>query len=149
MPPAGTWRCTLYVLYYGLEYFLGRAWLWWAARVRNRIIVFDRYWHEFFFQRRYLNCPRVALRLLELTAAKPDALVFLDVAPEVAFERRREQPLEEIRRLHGLCAEVVARTPNGYALPVTTVEESVRRLEQIVVERMARIAQSRLRGPRR
>jgi len=137
-PPAGTGRCILYLLYYGLEYFLGRLWLWKVSRLENRIIVFDRYWLEFIFQKHYKNCPKFLLRMVERLAAKPDALVFLDVPPEIAHERKPEKSLAEIQRLYRLCKEVVTRSRNGYRLKVAGVEETVHKLEKIIVERLSK-----------
>jgi thymidylate kinase len=137
-PPAGAGRCILYLLYYGLEYFLGRLWLWKVCRLENRIIVFDRYWLEFIFQKQYKNCPRFLLHILERLAAKPDALDFLDVPPEVAHERKPEKSLAEIRRTYRLCEEVVDKWQNGYRLKVTSVEQSVQRIEAIIVERLVK-----------
>jgi len=145
MRPAGIVRCVLYLLYYGLEYFLGRVWLWKVARCGNRIVVFDRYWHEFVFQDWYKRCPRVLLRLLERVSAKPDALVFLDVTPEVAYERKREKTLAEIERLHRLGKEIVIRSQNGYCIKANEINQSVRGLEEIIVERLAERARLALR----
>jgi len=142
--PAGIVRCTLYLLYYGLEYFLGRIWLWKVSKRGNRIIVFDRYWYEFIFQRWYQRCPKFLLNLLGILAAKPDALIFLDVTPEVAYKRKREKPLTEIQRLHRLCKETIVRSPNGYTLRTNEIDQAVRKLEEIIVEQLTERSLSRM-----
>jgi thymidylate kinase len=144
LPPAGFVRCMAYLLYYGLEYMLGRAWCWKSAKLENRVIVFDRYWYEFVLQTRFERCPRVLLRLLGRLAAKPDAVVFLDVAPETAYDRKPEKPLAEIQRLHRICDEIIAESSNGFRLQAISVADSVRTLEGIVVERLAARAAPRL-----
>jgi hypothetical protein len=147
IPPTSGLRSAMYVAYYGLEYCLGRAWLWMNCRQANGIVVLDRYWYEFVLQKRYERCPRWMIRLLEKMAAQPDALVFLDVAPEVAYGRKQEKPLAEIRRIHALCEGLVARSENGFTLPAVALEQSVGGLEQIVLERLIQRAPSHV-GPR-
>jgi hypothetical protein len=146
-PPVSTLRCIAYAAYYGLEYFLGRFWLWKQSRLANGIVVFDRYWHELLIQNQYRHCPRFMLRALERLAAKPDALVFLEVAPEVAHQRKREKPLSEIRRLHRLCEQLVAESPHGYSVPAVGLDPTLARLEQIILERLVERVSSRAVPP--
>ena len=135
-PPVSTARCVAYLGYYGLEYFFGRLWLWTRCTIGNRIVVFDRYWYEFLLQARYERSPRFLVRLVERMAAQPDALVFLEIDPEVAYERKREKPLSEIRRIHRICGELVARSPRGHTVPAVGVEPTVTHLDRIILRRM-------------
>jgi hypothetical protein len=135
-PPISALRSMVYLSYYGLEYFLGRLWLWRRCTLGNRIVVFDRYWYEFLLQARYDRAPRWVVRLVERMAAQPDALIFLEIAPEVAYERKREKPLAEIRRIHRICGEVVARSPRGHTVPAVGVAPTVEHLNRIILGRM-------------
>src|SRR3990172_358566 len=97
-------------------------WLWMRSKLPNGIVVFDRYWHEFVLQTRYRQCPKILLGMVEKLAPQPDALVFLDVAPQVAYDRKREQPLSEIQRVHGLCGQLIANAPHGYSIPAAELQ---------------------------
>lgn len=135
--PFGRLRCVMYVLYYGVEYVLGRFWLWWQFGKHRALVVSDRYFHEYALQRQFERCPRWLLALLMKVIARPDALVYLRASPELMHARKGERTAEELRRQCALCEERVARAPNGYVVDSVSEDLALADLQRIVVEILA------------
>lgn len=75
------------------------------AKLRKRIVVFDRHFYADYFDRRDARTrrdepltTRVHLFLLEHVYPKPDLVVFLDAPAEVLFARKPETPLDWLDR---------------------------------------------------
>jgi hypothetical protein len=132
--PFGLLRCVMYVSYYGMEYTLGRFWLWWQFGRHRALVVSDRYFHEYALQRHFEGCPRWLLALLMKVVARPDALVYLRAAPELLYARKGELTVEELRRQCALCEEWVTRAPNGYVVDSVSEDLALADLQRIVVE---------------
>lgn len=102
-PPRGAAAALAKVLVFWARYVAGG--FWWLAprRIRTRLVVFDRYYHDILADPlRYRVAPgSLAARLARLLARRvpqPDLVFVLDAAPEVLLARKREVPEEECRR---------------------------------------------------
>lgn len=136
--PFGCLRCTMYVVYYGVEYMLGRLWLWWQFGKNRALVVSDRYFHEYLLQHQFRKSPRWLLALLMKLIAQPDALIYLRTDPETACLRKAERSVQELQRQSALFEQWASSTPNGYIVESTSEEQTLLDIQRIVVEVLTR-----------
>lgn len=134
--PFGVLRSMIYPIYYGLEYFLGHFWLWKEKGQHCRIVVFDRYFYEYFLQKQFAKCPRWLLSLISKIIPQPDALVFLQNDPEVIFARKQELSIEEITRYSQICERIVQHHPNGFVVRTLSKESVLSEVQRIVINQL-------------
>ncbi len=117
-PPPGTpgsgmnkdhsaWRGMLYVTYYSLDLLAGRLRTR-QLRGQGAILIFARYFHDYYYQRGYGKVPRWYLRILERLAPRPDLIVYLDRDAEEIFAGKPELDPGEIRRQQDIIKGLVA-----------------------------------------
>jgi hypothetical protein len=142
LPPAGTYQSgmirpnspgasLIYVLYYALDHFLGRLRM---RRLRGQcgLLIFDRYFYDYYYQIGNRRTPRWFLQLCETLVPTPDLLVLLDRDPDQIFAAKPELAVAEIRLQQALIVRLFhgrpqARIVDGRAGLEPTVE-LVRRL---------------------
>jgi thymidylate kinase len=106
--PHGLLRSLLYVSYYTLEYFFGHL-LVWRLKGQSRLILFDRYFYDYYFQRGNNKLPHWLLNLFRGLVPQPDVVIVLKADPAVVYGRKPELLKEDIHRMMG-AAEQVAGT---------------------------------------
>lgn len=112
-------------------------------RKTSTLVVWDRYIYDVLVdpQRYRVDLPKLVLRMLVRLAPVPEAVVVLDLAPEIAFKRKQEIPLMELHGIRRGYVELAATMP--FAKVVSTegsVEEAVEEIVEFVSEAMARKA---------
>jgi hypothetical protein len=90
-------RTATYIVYYGFEYFLYRLIVRRKLR-RNRLVIFDRYFYDYYLMRIHLKAPRWLLDLFSRVIAQPDVLFVMLADPEAIHARKPELTPEEIGR---------------------------------------------------
>jgi hypothetical protein len=95
--PLPALRSATYVVYYGIEYFLYRLLVWRKLR-HNHLVIFDRYFYDYYLMRLHRNAPRFLLDLFARVIARPDVLFVMLADPEAIFRRKPELTPEEIAR---------------------------------------------------
>jgi len=90
------WRSFLYVCYYSLDFLFGRL------RLRKEkglgcLILFDRYFYDFYFQRCNRRLSTRILDVFRYMVPKPDLVLLLESDPETIYARKDELELDEIR----------------------------------------------------
>ncbi len=95
--PSPAWRATIYILYYGVEYMLYRFTVGSKVR-RNHLVIFDRYFYDYYLMRVHMNAPRWLLDLFSRWIAQPDVLFVMLADPEAIYRRKPELTPEEIER---------------------------------------------------
>lgn len=95
--PNSALHSSLLICWYGVDYFLGRSIITRAKRA-NELVVFARYFHDFYYQRVHLNAPPWVVKFVELIVPKPDLIVLLDRSPENIFKIKPELTIQEIIR---------------------------------------------------
>lgn len=95
----------LHFVYYGLDYFLGRA-LFGLWRFTGQFVVFDRYVHDFMIQSEYSRVPSWVRRAVCAVAPKPDVLVALYAEPECIRARKAELDVGEISKQLELASRI-------------------------------------------
>ena len=95
--PTGMARCILYLLYYIWDYQLARLSLW-LHRGRSRLILFDRYFYNYYYQKAYMRLPWLFLDFLRIAVPKPDVVLIMDADASVIYDRKPELDCPEIER---------------------------------------------------
>ena len=86
-----------YVTYYAMNHLLmlPRLFIW---RWRNRIVIGDRYFYDYYIQNGYNWGSTIYLDLINYLIPKPDYTILLKNTPEIVFSRKAEISIDEIQR---------------------------------------------------
>lgn len=134
--PFGTLRSMIYPVYYGFNYFLGHFFIW-KEKARAGLIIFDRYFYDYFIQKQFINCPRWLLIIIEKLIPKPDLIICLKNKPEVIYERKPELSIDEIRRQLIICEEIVKRnSERSLTLETTSLEDVILNIQKTIINRL-------------
>jgi len=133
--PLGMLRSIIYPLYYGINYFLGHLFIW-KEKARGNLIVFDRYFYDYFIQYQYINCPRWILNTIAKIVPKPDVIIYLKNKPEVIFNRKNELNIEEIRRQGKICERLVRSFNNSYVIETSSINKVVEKVQRIIINKI-------------
>jgi thymidylate kinase len=105
----------VYVTYYALDYILGRLSLF-KLRGQGALLMFARFFHDYYYQRGYGKVPRWYLRALEALVPKPDLILYLDRDADEIYRGKPELDADEIRRQQKVIKEVVAKRPYAHVI---------------------------------
>ncbi|MES0871064.1 hypothetical protein [Pseudovibrio sp. SCP19] len=94
--PLSVSRASLLACWYGLDHMLGHVYLKFCPR--NEIVIFARSYHDFLYQRAYINLPRIIPRLFIALGPKPDLLTTPLRDPNVIHVQKPELTDEEIKQ---------------------------------------------------
>jgi thymidylate kinase len=83
------------VLYYALEFVIGNRIIRKAKR-GNQLVLFDRYFYDFFMQPTTRDLIYPFRHLLLAFVTKPDVIIHLNADPEIVHARKQELRIEEI-----------------------------------------------------
>ncbi len=128
--PPRPWLVSLLKLaYYGLEYTLGYWLKIRPALARSTLVLFDRYYEDVLVDpRRYrYGGPVWVARLLCRFIPGPDLWLILDAPEEAIVQRKREVPLEEVRRQREGYRRLALALPNTVLLDAVQPPEEVAR----------------------
>lgn len=89
-------RSTIYTIYYGLELILTSNFKGRKLVSDGCLLIFDRYLHDYFFQRSYRNSPKVLLEFILKLCYKPDLIIFLEGDSKHINKRKNELSSNEI-----------------------------------------------------
>jgi thymidylate kinase len=118
------------------------------ALARGRLVLHHRYLVDALVDpRRYRYAgPGWILRLMWRVTPKPDLVIVLDAPPEVIRARKRELPLEEIRRQRAAYRALVDTLPNGRLLDAARpIDRTLAEATEIALRSMAERTARRLR----
>jgi len=129
-------RSFVYIVYYSIDFALSRFSVGKAVS-SGKLVIFDRWFHDFFFQRKHRRVPRWLLWLIAWPLPKPDLTVFLFADPHVIRNRKPELTVEEISRE----LSILSRLREGFngAVSLRTdrpAHETVEELEGIIRKRL-------------
>lgn len=107
---------TAKLAYWMIDYCVGYVFKVVPARIRDTLVLFDRYFMDIFVDpKRYRYAgPAWLPRALWSFIPKPDIVILLDAPAEVLHQRKQEVPLVETRRQVQAYRELVGSMPNGY-----------------------------------
>jgi len=136
-------RSLIYVLYYSVDYCLG----WFSIRDamwKNQLVVFDRYFYDFFYQRQNRKLPHWLLWLISRFVPKPDLVVCLKANPNVIYARKPELSPEEIEIQCDIVGSLASRLPNSVIVRTDQpIERTIQEVESHVVRSLHQRHQSR------
>ncbi|SDX40281.1 hypothetical protein [Nitrosomonas oligotropha] len=124
--------------WYSLDFALGRISVLRAKR-EKRLIVFGRYYHDFYFQRSYQNLPSWLIKSFEWLPAKPDLIIAPIDDPRRIFKRKPELTIDEIARTNSLIIELAKNRECFYLIDArhglnSVLEKSFSLLKQLASE---------------
>jgi thymidylate kinase len=94
--PYSATRASMILMKNSIDYFLGHILANPFTRKKN-LLIFDRYFYEFFTEEHFKNQPKWTLSLYKFILPKPDLVIYLHNEPEVIFNRKPEQSIDQIR----------------------------------------------------
>jgi thymidylate kinase len=95
--PNSTFKSLVLCLWYGLDYILGHFKVK-RAKNNNSLIVFARYFYDFYYQRVHANLPHSFCKVIEIFIPQPDAIIFLRREPHSIYKIKPELTQNEIER---------------------------------------------------
>jgi thymidylate kinase len=95
--PLSGLRGAAYAAYYAVDHWLGRLKLR-LMRARWNLVVFDRYFYDYYYQLGYRKTPHALLAGLEKLVPRPDLVLYIDRDAEEIFRLKPELRPDEIRR---------------------------------------------------
>lgn len=113
--PYSFWRAMTYILYYVLDFLLGHF-VMVRARGRGDLVVFDRYFYDYWIQRSFERVPAGFLRVLMRVIPRPDLVIWLENEPEVIHERKPELRVPEIEWQLARCKRLMKWMRSGVAI---------------------------------
>jgi thymidylate kinase len=139
---SGFLRSLLRLTYYSIDYMLGRLALrYWAGR--GRLLIFDRYYYDHYFQRGHSRTPRWLIDAFRVFVPRPDIVLLLEADPHSIRARKSELAVAEIDRQLAAARTMAARL--GPRIPVAIIRTDTSRAES---ERQAAAAILRALGRR-
>lgn len=106
-------KSIFYVVYYGVSQFLGwPRYLSFSPRL-PALVIADRYFYDYFFQRGFINCPCWIKKIFLDIIPKPQLLFVLKRSAEDIYAKKPELSIEEIQREQG-CIEAAFGACKNY-----------------------------------
>ena len=135
--PHSLFRSLAYLSYYYWGYLWGHFHIRKVRRERQ-LIVADRYFYDYFYQRTNMNLPHFLLRILSYLIPVPDLIVFLDADAHAIYERKNELTVEEIQRQQNVISEICEWLPNSVIVDTEKgIADTVDQVKVAVANRIA------------
>ncbi len=130
------WSKALRRALYPVDLAVFWAYRWYLERIRGRILVMDRYFYDTLVDvgdgsRSWL------LRFFARITPTPDVAIFLDTAPEEAYRRKSEYPLDYLRARWYRYQQVRPWVATAVTLPNDDLSSAAAALERLVTQRLA------------
>lgn len=132
--PRNPFVSMVFFLYHWLEFAIGSLMRLRPLLYSNRMIIFDRYYHDFEVdQKRYrLNIPQTVINFGKYFLRQPDLIFGLTASPDILQSRKNEVSWEETIRQGDAYVKLVTTHKNGYVIDASEspdeIEEKVRLL---------------------
>ena len=150
--PLSVARTMFYLLYYSVDYLLGRVLLR-RARFNSHLILFDRYFYNYYYQQGYSAMPWLILDLFRAIAPRPDIILSLRADPRVIHARKDDLDQAEIERQLSAIERLSSKLSN---IPVVTLRtdqpeevtqaQALRAIMNVIADRTAITQNSRRRS---
>lgn len=129
-------KSLLYIAYYYWGYILGHYKIF-SAKAKDRLIIADRYFYDYFFQRGNMNLPHWLLRFLSWFIPQPDLIVYLDRDAHDIYGKKDELTIVEIERQQEILRKLVGIFPNAVSVNGDNgIESTVRQIQHFIFSRM-------------
>lgn len=129
-PPSSKLKGMILVAWYALDYLLGNFRLSkWTKK--GHVVIFARYYYDYYFQRGHLNTPHWYIKMLEILVPNPDYIFTIKRDPEDIFKLKPELSIEEIGRQQNVIDNLLEKKKNAYVIDGNSGIEDT--LEQIML----------------
>jgi len=116
--PNSILRGSVYVCWYAIDYFLGRFKLSKSLK-RGEVIVFARYYLDYYFQRGHINTPHLFIKFCELLVPTPTLIITIDRKAEDIYSLKPELSINEIKRQQGIIENLFTKRSNAFIVDGT------------------------------
>lgn len=121
------------VTWYSLDYFLGGFKLY-GWNKSNEVVIFARYFYDYYFQRGHINTPHWYLNFLKNFIPKPDYIFTIKREPQDIFNLKPELTIEEIQRQQDEIDKLLAKEKNSYIIDGHNgVEDTLEQVMKIIM----------------
>lgn len=103
------------VLFYTIEFWLSNYSVW---RIKSRagLILFDRYYYDYFVQPSYRDIIWRFRNILLFFVPKPDAVIYLKASPETVYKRKGELNIKEIETQNYYFSKTLSSIKGSYII---------------------------------
>mgnify|MGYP000022795265 CR=1 FL=1 len=139
--PSGILGSTLRLMYYLLDYQLGYFFKIRQFLRRREPVIFDRYFYDVIAdcERTNISLPQRLLTWCLLLIPKPTTSFFIDVSPDIVFQRKQELTIESIERVVKRYKKIVSLQEEFIAIGNETLpEETAVTIMDILIHRRAK-----------
>lgn len=146
-PSRGALVSTMKLLYLFADYWIGYPQNVWAATVRTKLVLFDRYFYDIIVDPKRVRYggPRWLLKLLARIVPRPGMVLLLDAPPQVLWLRKKEVSYEEVVRQRQQFARIASATARAVVIDsAQPISEVVFRARSAVIDHLSRRTRNRL-----
>ncbi len=118
-------RTTVYMVYYFWDFIIGHFIIRYH-KYKNNLIVFDRYYYDYFFQTNFSKYPKILKPIFKLLLPHPDHILILKANPLIIFQRKPELPINEIELQYSKIDKLFARNTNTYEIDTNSQSEKMK-----------------------
>mgnify|MGYP003642797138 CR=1 FL=1 len=127
-------KSTVLIFWYTLDYCLGHLYLR-KVKKEKKIILFARYYYDYYFQISNRNYPHYLLRFFECFIPKPQLVFYLNRDASAIYDKKPELSLHEITRQQQLISSLSKTRSNFIEIDATcgiqhTIDQIVTRIEK-------------------
>ncbi len=132
--------------YYNIDYLFGYNLLVRKKCIQKQLVVFDRYYYDYFVDlKRYrYSFPSWIPHAFAWSIPTPDLILVLEGTPEVLYKRKKELPLDEIKRQTKAYHSIAQKYDNAVIINVDEPLEKV--VKNVTREILIRKAQRTAKG---
>ena len=123
--------------YYLVDYLIGYPVKVYWAKVKKKIIIFDRYYYDFLVDmyRYQFNVPKWLPKLFLPLIPAPDLTIYLDTEAEVSYKRKQELSFIELQRQVDEFRKILPMIPHSIKVSTdNTLDEIVKKISYHILE---------------
>jgi len=106
-----------------------------SFKKNKKLMIFDRYFYEYFTEENFLNQPFWLFKLCEIIFPKPNLVIFLFNDPEIIFKRKSEQSIKQIRDVNKRNKKIIKEL--SYGITIKT-DDSIEQIALDITKRILR-----------
>lgn len=125
--PNGLIKSLIRYFYYNIDFILGYNLLVRKKCIQKQLVVFDRYYYDYFVDltRYRYSFPKWVPKAFAWSIPRPDVIFILEGTPQVLFERKKELPIDELKRQMKAYHAISKRYNNAVVINVDKPLEGV------------------------
>lgn len=138
---------TMKLLYLFADYWIGYPQSIWAATLRTRLLLFDRYFYDVVVDPRRVRYggPRWLPGFLMRLLPRPEKVILLNAPPNVLWSRKQEVSYDEVVRQQQEFLRIADAIPRAIVLDAARpIDEVVRLTRRAVIDHLSRRTRTRL-----